>query len=215
MKDPRNIIWNTMPPGIDVRSCPLAMTVVCGVLSPDPGYGLFTRQSIDRPDALHGRACPGLRRVVERLAQRTSTISIGSARTAPSRGRFTPLSESMLATQRSFMASLVEIARDVDRDWKEGRLSNDSLKKLAAERGVWLIAALNREGVSVYSSRLLPADGERNDTAGSRPVTLSGLNRLSEKKRISFIALRRPDGSGRPSLPWMPRPTVPSESGSP
>jgi signal transduction histidine kinase len=76
-------------------------------------------------------------------------------------------------------------------------LSRDSLRGLARERGVWLIAALDGSGRSVHASRLLPGDdGKDEDESASRPVTMEALNRLSEKKRISFIALRRPDGSG-------------------
>lgn len=200
VKDPRKIVreHNAIQ---DRRSFlpPLAMVVVCGVfIGLILVMGLFTRQSIDRTlTRFMEERAQGFVGVVERLAQENiDNLNRLVQEQRRQGGRFTPLSESMLATQRSFMASLVEIARDVDREWKEGRLSDNSLKKLAAERGVWLIAALNREGVSVHSSRLLPDDDERNDTAGSRPVTLSGLNRLSEKKRISFIALRRPDGSG-------------------
>ncbi len=200
VKDPRKIVWeHTIAQ--DRRSFlpPLAMLVVCGVfIGLILIMGLFTRQSIDRTlTRFMEERAQGFVGVVERLAQENiDNLNRLVQEQRRQGGRFTPLSESMLATPRSFMASLVEIARDVDREWKEGRLSKSSLEKLAAERGVWLIAALNQKGVSVFSSRLLPGNAEQNDSEGSRPVTLEALNRLSEKKRISFIALRRPDGSG-------------------
>ncbi len=200
VKNPGKIVWehNAVQ---DRRSFlpPVAGLIVCGVfIGLILIMGLFTRQSIDRTlTRFMEERAQGFVGVVERLAQENiDNLNRLVQEQRRQGGRFTPLSESMLATQRSFMASLVEIARDVDREWKEGRLSKASLEKLASERGVWLIAALNRDGMSVFSSRLLPGDAERNDTQGSRPVTLEALNRLSEKKRISFIALRRPDGSG-------------------
>ncbi|NPU86012.1 MAG: hypothetical protein HPY65_16165 [Syntrophaceae bacterium] len=201
MKDPRRIVWEHTA-AQDRRSFlpPVAVLVVCGVfIGLILIMGLFTRQSIDRTlTRFMEERAQGFVGVVERLAQENmDNLNRLVQEQRHQGGRFTPLSESMLATQRSFMASLVEIAREVDLEWKEGRLNNASLEKLAGERGVWLIAALNREGVSVHSSRLLPGDTEpNNDAAESRPVTLGALNRLSEKKRISFIALRRPDGSG-------------------
>jgi signal transduction histidine kinase len=179
---------------------PVAVLVVCGVfIALILTMGLITRQSIDRTlTRFMEERAQGFVGVVERLAQENiDNLNRLVQEQSRQGGRFTPLSESMLATQRSFMASLVEIAKEVDREWKEGRLSDASLKQLAQERGIWLVAALNRSGVSVHSSRLLPGDaGGGAGESESRPVTLEALNRLSEKKRISFIALRRPDGSG-------------------
>jgi signal transduction histidine kinase len=136
--------------------------------------------------------------VVQRLSQENLNAIVHAPKKG-TEGTFVPYMIEPFSPEKALIAVIGELARDVDKKWKEEHLNADQLRKYADEKDLWLVAVLDRRGRTIFQSRLLPED-IFTDEAASIPrqaiVTLPLLNRLSQVKKLGFVALRRKDGSG-------------------
>ncbi len=136
--------------------------------------------------------------VVERLAQENLNALI-KAYQSDSGGKYVPRTDETLLPQKSLTSAMVDIGREIDNEWKANRVSDEYLGKYADEKGLWYLAVLNKRGKVVYQSRSLSAEligGDESTMLKREEISIDLLNRLSETRKIGFVALRRKDGSG-------------------
>jgi len=136
--------------------------------------------------------------VVERLSQENLNAMIRSYQ-RDSGSTTVPLVDEGLLPQKSLTAALVDMGRTIDNEWKAGHLSEKYLSKFAEEKGLWYVAALDKQGKAVYQSRSLPGDliaGNPSAVIKKEDITIDLFTKLGSLKKIGFVALRRKDGSG-------------------
>ncbi|MFZ1981496.1 MAG: ATP-binding protein [Smithella sp.] len=95
--------------------------------------------------------------------------------------------------------AITALAKNLDEQWKKGKINNDYLHKFAADNNFSYLGLLNTEGNAVYQSghlqtNLLSANEQVKN--GRKLTTLELIAKIGEKQRIGFIALRRKDNSG-------------------
>jgi signal transduction histidine kinase len=161
--------------------------------------GLIDVQRIEKilGDFIESRGA-SLADVVQRLSQENLNAIVHAPKKG-TEGTFVPYTIEPFSPEKALIAALGELAKDVDKKWKEDHLSKSELRKYAEEKDLWLIAVLNRHGRTIFQSRPLPADmftGEAASIPRQETVTLPLLNQLSLVKKLGFVALRRKDGSG-------------------
>lgn len=135
--------------------------------------------------------------VVQRLSQENLDLIIQ----AGDRGdgsTFAPPREEALYPKTWLTTELAELGREVDNIWQADHLSDIGLKQFAAEQGLWFVAVMNQQEQVVFQNRSLPAEYFSTADANTRPpqITLGLLTELAQQKKISYIALKRKDGSG-------------------
>ena len=97
------------------------------------------------------------------------------------------------------VASISELGRELDEQWKKGEISNSYLSKFATDNNFWYLAVLDARGNVVYQSgplqtnMLSAADLEKN---GRKLSTLEIMEKIRVKQGIGYVALRRKDNSG-------------------
>jgi signal transduction histidine kinase len=199
---PQNkIIWQHRSPKYDRRFLqPIAVAIVCAVfIGLILTMGIMDLRRSDR--ILMGfMENQGLRiiGVVERLSQENLNAMI-RAYQRDSGSTTVPLVDEGLLPQKSLTAALVDMGRTIDNEWKARHLSEKYLGKFAEEKGLWYIAALDKQGKAVYQSRSLPGDliaGNTSAVIRKEDITVDLFAKLGSLKKIGFIALRRKDGSG-------------------
>ena len=102
-------------------------------------------------------------------------------------------------SKRWVIEALTEFGREIDEEWKKGKINNNYLQKLAAENKFWYLAVLNREGQAVYQSGYLQTnmlDKNELEKDGRKLTTIDLIEKIRAKQGIGFVALRRKDGSG-------------------
>ena len=104
------------------------------------------------------------------------------------------MTEQVLSPQVFFTQKVVEMAREIDNQWKTDHLSVSYIRQYAQEKNLWLVAVLNAEGEVIFASRSFSDEPSRGKTSGVKGDDL--LTRLGRLKNVGFIALQRPDGSG-------------------
>ncbi len=95
--------------------------------------------------------------------------------------------------------ALTEFGREIDSQWKQGKVNNEYLQKAAAENNFWYLACLNKQGQAIYQSGHLQTDMlDENELVkdGRKLTTIELIEKIRAKKGIGFVALRRKDGSG-------------------
>lgn len=135
--------------------------------------------------------------VVQRLAQENLNTLIQVHQRGAGQS-FTPLTTEALAPQTWLTTALADLGKEVDNRWKADHLSEAGLKKFAAEKGLWLVAVINKKGRVVFQNRPLPDDifPEGGYPPKSPEITISLLTELAQMRKIGYIALQRKDGSG-------------------
>ncbi|PIP09126.1 MAG: hypothetical protein COX51_00405, partial [Syntrophobacteraceae bacterium CG23_combo_of_CG06-09_8_20_14_all_50_8] len=95
--------------------------------------------------------------VVQRLAQENlnALVQVHQRETEQS---YAPLTTEVSAPQTWLTAALADLGKEVDNKWKADHLSESGLKKFAAEKGLWLVAVMNKKGRVVFQNRPLPND---------------------------------------------------------
>ncbi|MHB9099320.1 MAG: hypothetical protein ACYC5X_16015, partial [Syntrophales bacterium] len=202
MSSEKKIIWQNRSPRHN-RSFmqPLAVALVCAIF-----IGLILIMGLmdlrRSEHTLEGfMEDQGLRiiSVVERLAMENLKTMIHASQKVGG-SAFRPLAEHVFSPQVFLTEKIVEMAREIDDHWKKEHLSKSYIEKYAREKNLWLVAVINAWGEVIFLSRPLP-----DDPLGNRPpVFKRGIPdgspdlfaRLGRLKKIGFIALRRPDGSG-------------------
>ena len=137
--------------------------------------------------------------VVERLAMENLKTMIQASQKAGG-SAFRPLTEQVLSPQVFFTQKVVEMAREIDNQWKTAHLSASYIRQYAQEKNLWLVAVLNASGEVIFASRSFsdePGSGKKSAVKGSGQEGSGDLlTRLGRLKKVGFIALQRPDGSG-------------------
>lgn len=176
---------------------PIAVGIVCAVfIGLILGMGLMDLQRIDRTlvGFLENRG-QGIVSVAERLAQENLNNLIQASKEEQKR----PSSPDPFSPQKLLINALVEVGREVDNRWQADRLSEEYLKKYADEKGILLIAVLDKKGRVVFQNRPLPPEYLPGNSASKKrrqEITIDLFNQLGLLKKIGFVALKRRDGSG-------------------
>jgi len=174
---------------------PIAVAIVCAVfLVLVLVMGIMDMRRLDHTlvGILENRA-QGIVEVVQRLAQENLNNLVQASQREDKRP-FVPVAQEAFSPQKLLINALVQLGQEVDVHWKKERLSGTYLRKYADEKGIWMIAVLNRQGKPIFQSRALPAGLVEGNPAPK--LSLELLNRLGKEKKVGFIALRRKDGSG-------------------
>ncbi|HOF05537.1 MAG TPA: ATP-binding protein [Syntrophales bacterium] len=174
---------------------PIAVAIVCVVfLLLILIMGIMDMRRLDNTlvGILENRA-QGIVEVVQRLAQENLNNLVQASQRDEKRS-FVPVEQEAFSPQKLLINALVQLGQEVDVHWKKERLSGSYLRKYAEEKGIWMIAVLNRQGKPIFQSRPLPAGLVEDNPAPK--LSLDLLNRLGQEKKVGFIALRRKDGSG-------------------
>jgi signal transduction histidine kinase len=197
MKPAQKVVWEDRParyrrPLIQAIAVALVSIIFIGLILI---MGIRDLRTIDRTlmGFLENRG-QGVINVVERLAQENiNTLVQGQQQRHDD--TFVPLAEEAFSPQRLLIRALVNIGREVDTNWKADRLSENTLRKMVAEKGLWMIAVFDKGGRAVFQSRSLPSSlaGSQGAEGG---VAIEDFARLGRDGKIGFIALRRRDGSG-------------------
>lgn len=191
------IVWQHEHPGKNRPFLqPLAVALVCAIF-----IGLILTMGVmdlrRSEQTLEGfMENQGLRiiGVVERLAMENLKTMIQASQKAGG-SAFRPLTEQVLSPQVFFTQKVVEMAREIDNQWKTAHLSASYIRQYAQEKNLWLVAVLNASGEVIFASRSFsdePGSGKKSAVKGSGDL----LTRLGRLKKVGFIALQRPDGSG-------------------
>jgi signal transduction histidine kinase len=201
MNPEKKIIWQHASPRYNRPFLqPLAVALVCAVF-----IGLILAMGVmdlrRSEQTLEGfMRNQGLRivGVVERLTMENLKTMIQASHKA-SGSDFRPLSEQVLSPQVFFTQKVIEMAREIDNRWKTEHLSASYIRQYAQEKNLWLVAVLNAWGKVIFMSRPLPDEPVRGKESlmkngGSEAGEL--FARLGRLKKVGFIALQRPDGSG-------------------
>jgi signal transduction histidine kinase len=201
MNTEKKIVWHHASPRRNRPFLqPLAVALVCAIF-----IGLIltmgvmdlrrSEQTLDGFMRNQGLRIVG---VVERLAMENLKTMIQASHRA-SGSDFRPLSEQVLSPQVFFTQKVVEMAREIDNRWKTEHISGSYIRQYAQEKNLWLVAVLNAWGKVIFMSRSLPDEPVRGKASlmkaggGEAGELFARLGRL---KKVGFIALQRPDGSG-------------------
>jgi signal transduction histidine kinase len=202
MSTDKKVIWQHLPRNYDRPFLqPLALALVCAVF-----IGLILTMGVldlRRSERILAGFMEnqGLRitGVVERLAVENLKTMIQASQKAGG-GTFRPMTEEVLSPQVFLTGKVVEMAREIDNQWKKAHLSASYIRRYAEAKNLWLVAVLNARGEVIHMSRPLP-----EESAGGKPPAVKKgapegaadlFGRLGRLKKIGFIALRRPDASG-------------------
>ncbi len=96
--------------------------------------------------------------VVQQLAQENLNNLVQAFQRDRERS-FVPLKDTTFSPQKMLTSALADLGRQIDEDWQAGRISDSSLRIFAADRGLWMVAVLDKRGEIVYASR--PLAGEQ------------------------------------------------------
>jgi signal transduction histidine kinase len=95
--------------------------------------------------------------VIQRLSQENLSNLVQAFQRDRERS-FVPLKDTAFSPQKMLTTALADLGREIDEAWKAGQISDSSLQKFAAEKGLWMVAVMNKQGRVVYQSRPLPID---------------------------------------------------------
>ena len=193
---PEKIVWQDRPSqGSRSFLQPIAVAIVCAVfIGLILIMGIMDLRRLDKTlvGILENRAM-GIVGVVQRLAQENLNNLVQASQQKEDRP-FVPVAAEAFSPQKLLINALVQLGKEVDNHWKKDRLSEDYLRKFADEKGLLMIAVMNRKGQCVFQSRSLPPKLVPENP--STKITLELFNQLGRANKIGFIALRRQDGSG-------------------
>jgi signal transduction histidine kinase len=95
--------------------------------------------------------------VIQRLSQENLSNLVQAFQRDRERS-FVPLKDTAFSPQKMLTTALADLGREIDEAWKADQISDSSLQKFAAEKGLWMVAVMNKQGRVVYQSRPLPMD---------------------------------------------------------
>jgi signal transduction histidine kinase len=135
--------------------------------------------------------------VVQRLAQENLNALVKIHQREAEKS-YAPLTTAISAPQTWLTEALAELGKEVDNTWKADHLSEAGLKKFAKEKGLWLVAVMNKTGRVVFQNRPLSKDlfPDGKSLPKQPEITIELLTKLAQMKKIGYIALQRKDRSG-------------------
>ncbi|MCX5840583.1 MAG: ATP-binding protein [Deltaproteobacteria bacterium] len=95
--------------------------------------------------------------VIQRLSQENLSNLVQAFQRDRERS-FVPLKDTAFSPQKMLTTALADLGREIDEAWKADQISDSSLQKFAAEKGLWMVAVMNKQGRVVYQSRSLLMD---------------------------------------------------------
>ena len=95
--------------------------------------------------------------VIQRLSQENLSNLVQAFQRDRERS-FVPLKDTAFSPEMMLTTALADLGREIDEAWKANQISDSSLQKFAAEKGLWMVAVMNKQGRVVYQSRPLPID---------------------------------------------------------
>ncbi len=95
--------------------------------------------------------------VIQRLSQENLSNLVQAFQRDRERS-FVPLKDTAFSPQKMLTTALADLGREIDEAWKANQISDSSLQKFAAEKGLWMVAVMNKQGRVVYQSRSLLID---------------------------------------------------------
>ena len=196
MTPPEKIVWqDRAPQGSRPFLQPIAVAIVCAVfICLILIMGVMDLRRLDKTlvGILENRAMD-IVGVVQRLAQENLNNLVQASQQKEDRP-FVPVAAEAFSPQKLLINALVQLGQEVDNHWKKDRLSEAYLRKFADEKGLLMIAVMNRKGQCVFQSRSLPPELVPENP--SAKITMELFNQLGKANKIGFVALRRKDGSG-------------------
>ncbi|MEN6621427.1 MAG: ATP-binding protein [Smithella sp.] len=148
--------------------------------------GFMEDQALSTISVLEGLTEENLKSIV--------TVTSGTRSTSK-----TAIQEEANYSKKLVIESLTEFGREIDTQWKKGKVNSSYLQKLAADNKFWYLAVLNRHGQAVYQSGRLQTNFlNKNELVkdGKKLTTIDLIEKIRAKYGIGFVALRRKDGSG-------------------
>jgi len=95
--------------------------------------------------------------VIQRLSQENLSNLVQAFQRDRERSSV-PLKDTAFSPQKMLTTALADLGREIDEAWKANQISDSSLQKFAAEKGLWMVAVMNKQGRVVYQSRSLLID---------------------------------------------------------
>jgi signal transduction histidine kinase len=95
--------------------------------------------------------------VIQRLSQENLSNLVQAFQRDRERS-FVPLKDTAFSPQKMLTTALADLGWEIDEAWKADQISDSSLQKFAVEKGLWMVAVMNKQGRVVYQSRPLPID---------------------------------------------------------
>ncbi len=108
-------------------------------------------------------------------------------------------SEEASYSKQWVIEAITSQAKNLDEQWRKGKINNDYLRKFAADNNFSYVGLLNSKGNSVYQSNRLQTNMLKAGDLiknGRKLTTLEIITKIGEKQRVGFIALKRKDNSG-------------------
>ncbi len=139
----------------------------------------------------------GITGVVQRLSQENLNLLVQAGQEKTETPYSLPKAPA-LYPKAWLTAQLADLGREVDKRWQASHLNRGDIKKFADEKGLWLVAIIDKSGRSVFQNRRLPKEYylPLGNSSSPRELSLDLLYELAQQRKIGYIALQRKDGSG-------------------
>lgn len=179
---------------------PLAVAIVCAILVAlilIMGFLEFRRSEKNLLAFMEDQALSTIG-VLQRLTEENLKSIIGVPDKNASNLKTTSHDEASYSKQWVIQA-ITELAKDLDEQWKKGSITDDYLRKFAADNNFLYVGLLNSQGNAVFQSGPLKTNLiEDKDLMpkGRKPTTLELISKIGEKQGVGFIALSRKDNTG-------------------
>ncbi|HNZ64781.1 MAG TPA: ATP-binding protein [Smithella sp.] len=179
---------------------PLAVAIVCAILVVlilIMGFLEFRRSEKNLLAFMEDQALSTIG-VLQRLTEENLKSIIGVPDKNASNLKTTGHDEASYSKQWVIQA-ITALAKDLDEQWKKGSMTDDYLRKFAADNNFLYVGLLNSQGNAVFQSGPLQTnlikDNDGTPT-GRKPTTLELISKIGEKQGVGFIALSRKDNTG-------------------
>ncbi|MBN1829016.1 MAG: hypothetical protein JW884_07715 [Deltaproteobacteria bacterium] len=138
-------------------------------------------------------------KTVEKVSQENLNYLYQTLRRDHKGESFVPITKDPSSSQELLINALVDIGREVDKSWQAGTVSEESLKEVAEQRKLWLLALLDQDERVVLRTRDFLEDtpvDSRAPHSDDKGMFIDLFKKIGKLDEIGYIALRRKDGSG-------------------
>jgi len=179
---------------------PLAVAIVCAILVVlilIMGFLEFRRSEKNLLAFMEDQALSTIG-VLQRLTEENLKSIIGVPDKNASNLKTAGHDEASYSKQWVIQA-ITELAKDLDEQWKKGSMTDDHLRKFAADNNFLYVGLLNSQGNAVFQSGPLQTnliEDKDGTPTGRKLTTLELISKIGEKQGVGFIALSRKDNTG-------------------